>query len=55
LSAIGAIHERTTSLLFGVAIKPPGADGTLKAGTIAVEATEATLVPTEFVAVTPKE
>ena len=48
----GATQERTTLWLPSVAVRPVGAEATLRVGTTAFETLEATLVPTVFVAVT---
>jgi hypothetical protein len=50
----GAAQLSKTVVLPGVATRPVGAEGTVTAGTTALEAAELALVPSEFLAVTLK-
>jgi len=49
--AAGAVQLRATAWLLGVAVRPVGAEGTLIAGTTALDVLEPIPVPTVFVAV----
>jgi len=53
-SSVGATHRSTIAVLVGTAVKLVGAAGAVGEGTTTPEGPEATLVPTELVAVTVK-